>query len=108
MKAKVLFSMLLFAAASCVGDTVNYTYDNAGRLVRIDYSSGSAITYTYDPAGNLLSRSVKTASDATPSGSAIPSTRATETRGASKRRARRPRQSDATAASTDSSPAAKR
>jgi uncharacterized repeat protein (TIGR01451 family) len=37
---------------------VNYTYDAAGRLIKVDYGNGTVITYTYDPAGNLLSRLV--------------------------------------------------
>ena len=34
------------------------TYDNTGRLARVDYGGGAAITYTYDDAGNLLRREV--------------------------------------------------
>lgn len=37
---------------------VNYTYDAAGRLAKVDYGNGVSITYTYDKAGNLLSRVV--------------------------------------------------
>jgi uncharacterized protein (TIGR03437 family) len=40
--------------------TVNYSYDPAGRLVKIDYGSAGSIAYTYDKAGNLLSRNVAT------------------------------------------------
>ena len=36
----------------------SYTYDNAGRLISIEYSDGSSATYTYDAAGNLLNRTV--------------------------------------------------
>ena len=39
---------------------VNYTYDAAGRLTKIDYGAGGSISYAYDKAGNLLSRSVST------------------------------------------------
>jgi len=38
--------------------TVIYTYDDAGRLVSVDYGEGYGITYTYDAAGNLLSRAM--------------------------------------------------
>ncbi len=38
--------------------TVNYSYDDAGRLVQASYPSGATISYTYDPAGNLLRREV--------------------------------------------------
>jgi len=43
---------LTFAAA------VNYSYDAAGRLTRIDYGASGSINYSYDKAGNLLSRAV--------------------------------------------------
>ncbi len=47
--------------------TVNYSYDAAGRLVKIDYGpSGGSITYTYDAAGNLLSRTVVQAGQSAP------------------------------------------
>lgn len=39
--------------------TVAYTYDDAGRLTRVDYGNGTAIAYTYDAAGNLLRREVQ-------------------------------------------------
>ena len=48
----------LLLAASLSADVVHYTYDDAGRLARVDYPSGASIIYTYDPAGNLLSRAV--------------------------------------------------
>lgn len=35
--------------------TVNYTYDEAGRLIRAEYDDGKFITYTYDAAGNIVS-----------------------------------------------------
>ena len=38
--------------------TVNYSYDDAGRLTRVDYGGDQAISYTYDLAGNLLRREV--------------------------------------------------
>ncbi|MBM4431284.1 MAG: hypothetical protein FJ026_13210 [Chloroflexi bacterium] len=41
-------------ASTAQGQTVTYTYDEAGRLVRADYGNGKAIAYTYDAAGNLL------------------------------------------------------
>jgi YD repeat-containing protein len=38
--------------------SVEYTYDDLGRLIRAEYSNGTVITYTYDAAGNLLKRTV--------------------------------------------------
>lgn len=58
--------LLSFAlAASLSAAVVNYSYDAAGRLVKIDYgATGGSITYTYDKAGNLLSRTVVSATAA--------------------------------------------
>jgi uncharacterized protein (TIGR03437 family) len=55
MKGTALGLVLGMLAAA---DTVNYTYDEAGRLTRAQYSSGKTIQYTYDKAGNLLRRLV--------------------------------------------------
>src|SRR5579871_972452 len=43
---------------SALADTVNYSYDDAGRLIKVAYPNGSVISYAYDKAGNLLSRVV--------------------------------------------------
>ena len=59
MRWATAFWVLLFALL-CRADTVNYTYDNAGRLVRVSYGSGKSIFYTYDKAGNLSQRLVTT------------------------------------------------
>jgi uncharacterized protein (TIGR03437 family) len=55
------FPLLLVASLTLAAST-NYTYDAAGRLVKVDYGNGSVINYTYDNAGNLLTRSVQSAS----------------------------------------------
>lgn len=58
MKRASLFCILLFLFL-CRAETVNYTYDDAGRLIRVTYaSSGKSISYSYDKAGNLLLRLV--------------------------------------------------
>lgn len=35
---------------------ISYTYDPAGRLIKVAYGNGAAIAYTYDKAGNLTAR----------------------------------------------------
>jgi len=50
----LFLGFLTFSSAQ----TVNYSYDAAGRLVRASYPGGATISYTYDPAGNLLRREV--------------------------------------------------
>jgi YD repeat-containing protein len=43
--------------APAVAGTKKYTYDAAGRLLRVDYGNGKGFNYRYDANGNLLSRS---------------------------------------------------
>lgn len=52
----------IFAGLVCLSispalatDDVTYTYDVLGRLVRVDYASGSTVLYNYDAAGNRTS-----------------------------------------------------
>ena len=55
----VLFAVVVvFTYTQAAADKVNYTYDNAGRLVKASYDSGQTIAYTYDKSGNLLKREV--------------------------------------------------
>jgi YD repeat-containing protein len=56
--AALAWFVLLTVATAARADVVNYAYDEAGRLARVDYPSGASIMYTYDNAGNLLSRTV--------------------------------------------------
>jgi YD repeat-containing protein len=65
LKRAFLFALILmspilsiphFAAAS----NTTYTYDGAGRLIRVDYGDGKIMEYTYDNAGNLLRSGVET------------------------------------------------
>jgi YD repeat-containing protein len=61
--------MHVVAAGGLAAQTVNYTYDAAGRLTSVSYPNGTTITYTYDPAGDLLSRQVvSSAPGASPDG----------------------------------------
>ncbi|MFO7602141.1 MAG: hypothetical protein R6X27_20365 [Candidatus Desulfacyla sp.] len=39
--------------------SVDFTYDNAGRLTKADYGLDRSIAYTYDNNGNLLQRTVQ-------------------------------------------------
>ena len=60
----ILVLPALFALAS-VG-AVHYSYDQAGRLARVEYANGKSIAYTYDDAGNLMSRSITASGAAGP------------------------------------------
>jgi uncharacterized protein (TIGR03437 family) len=53
-----LMIWVVFGCSSALADTVNYSYDDAGRLIKVAYPNGSVISYTYDKAGNMLSRVV--------------------------------------------------
>jgi YD repeat-containing protein len=53
----LLFAALLLAVILSA-DTVNYKYDDAGRLTGVSYADGTVIAYTYDNAGNMLARTV--------------------------------------------------
>jgi YD repeat-containing protein len=48
----------VFFLGSLYADTVNYTYDANGRLLKADYGGGKSFTYTYDKAGNILTETV--------------------------------------------------
>jgi uncharacterized protein (TIGR03437 family) len=52
------FGVLLLIAATGAGGNLNYSYDDAGRLVRVDFGNGKALLYSYDAAGNILDRLV--------------------------------------------------
>lgn len=51
---RVFFFISVHAAA----DKVNYTYDDAGRLIKAKYGDGKTIEYTHDKTGNLVQRSI--------------------------------------------------
>jgi uncharacterized protein (TIGR03437 family) len=55
---KLLLWILLPASLFGGAATINYTYDAAGRLTKVDYGNGTSVSYTYDNAGNLTSRQV--------------------------------------------------
>lgn len=46
-------SVFIFAA-TLAAQTVNYTYDQAGRLTSVVYPNGTTTTYAWDASGNLL------------------------------------------------------
>lgn len=55
--ARILFSMaLLLFAHTVTAATIQYTYDDAGRLTMADYGISKRIAYGYDDNGNLLTR----------------------------------------------------
>jgi YD repeat-containing protein len=62
---RIGIALLAVAALCCLqAATVQYAYDEAGRLIAAQYAGGTVITYVYDPAGNLLRRAITTFTDA--------------------------------------------
>jgi YD repeat-containing protein len=51
-----LILILTMTAATLAAEKLTYTYDDAGRLARVESDSGKVITYTYDASGNLVKR----------------------------------------------------
>ena len=57
----VLFAVMLiiFVPVASFSLVINYTYDNTGRLTKVNYGSGEKIqSYQYDAAGNITAYSV--------------------------------------------------
>ncbi|MDD5562873.1 MAG: choice-of-anchor D domain-containing protein [Thermoanaerobaculaceae bacterium] len=50
----VASACLLAGATALAADTVTYSYDTNGRLLKADYGGGKVATYVYDRAGNIL------------------------------------------------------
>lgn len=59
-----LFALALGAGLCAFAGTATYIYDDAHRLVRVDYGDGASISYAYDKAGNLVSRTIAGAAPA--------------------------------------------
>lgn len=57
--AQFLLLFLLLPASYNAAGTVQYSYDNNGRLISEKYPDGREILYTYDAMGNFVSRTVE-------------------------------------------------
>jgi uncharacterized protein (TIGR03437 family) len=66
MRLHYLVPVLLALSCLLHADTVQYSYDAAGRLTTATYSNGTVIAYSYDKAGNLLRRSITGAQSSSP------------------------------------------
>lgn len=53
-----LFSVWLGSLPPVAAETVNYTYDDLNRLIKVEHEDGTVVQYTYDAAGNRLSHQV--------------------------------------------------
>lgn len=67
IKFKTLVGLAIIASIFITGiasfaETIQYTYDKADRLTKVEYSDGTVIEYAYDPAGNRLQEKITTTS----------------------------------------------
>ena len=69
---KTLILILTMTAATLAAEKLTYTYDEAGRLTRVESDAGRVIAYSYDASGNLVKR---TATGNPPPAAATASTR---------------------------------
>ena len=58
--------VVYICAATLAAQTVNYNYDQAGRLSSVVYPNGTTATYAYDASGNLLRKLIATPVAGTP------------------------------------------
>jgi len=56
--AVLICTVLLLSGNTVTAAMIQYTYDNAGRLVRAEYEGGKIMSYRYDANGNPLTRKV--------------------------------------------------
>jgi YD repeat-containing protein len=49
------FALLIFSVSPASAETVNYIYDDLGRLIRVTDENNQRVLYQYDKVGNLMS-----------------------------------------------------
>lgn len=59
MKHFTIIFLLLIISNLSLSQTINYTYDNLGRVTKVAYPDSCTITYTYDASGNRVSSITK-------------------------------------------------
>lgn len=58
---KIFFLSLLVHLAACMqlqAATIQFSYDQAGRLAEVNVNGGKKIVYSFDAGGNLLTRGI--------------------------------------------------
>lgn len=55
---RLLRTLTVLMALPCTAAAANYYYDNAGRLLKVDYGTAGAVVYGYDASGDLISRQI--------------------------------------------------
>ena len=54
----VFITLFLIPVITSHAETINYTYDELNRLIRVEYGDGTTIQYTYDKAGNRQQKTI--------------------------------------------------
>jgi len=72
MRAIIFFALLLFSASAYASETITYTYDELGRLVKVAHSgtanNNASSCYSYDRANNRTNYTVQVNSSCTSGG----------------------------------------
>lgn len=55
MKNIIILIGFIYSISNLTAQTINYTYDNLGRVTKIAYPDDCTINYTYDASGNRMS-----------------------------------------------------
>lgn len=61
--AAIALTLIAALSPEPAAASVNYGYDQLGRVVTALYDNGSCILYAYDPAGNRTSQSITLSGD---------------------------------------------
>jgi YD repeat-containing protein len=76
---KFIFNSLAIVIAilapklGCFAETINYTYDDMLRLIRVEYEDGTTVDYVYDNVGNRLQKTTTLAGSPANNAPNIPS-----------------------------------
>ena len=74
---RFFYALMITALAGCLAlpalaqNTVDYTFDQLGRLKTVTYSNGVSVVYEYDAAGNRTQKTVTGSTNAPPPAEAV-------------------------------------
>jgi YD repeat-containing protein len=50
------FAFMLISVITLSAETINYTYDDMSRLIKVEHDDGTVIEYVYDNMGNRMQK----------------------------------------------------
>ena len=74
---RFFYALMITVLAGCLAlpalaqNTVDYTFDELGRLKTVTYSNGVSVVYEYDAAGNRTQKTVTGSTNAPPPAEAV-------------------------------------